>query len=101
MQTTPGGRESFRSTSNGKTTMIGRKDSPTPKHVIVIGGGVIGAFSAYYLNRAGHAVTIVERGEFGRGCSHANCGLISPSHVLPLAAPGAIGATMRAMLRPN
>src|SRR5262245_55540614 len=63
--------------------------------VIVIGGGVIGTASAYYLNRAGWNVTIVDKGAVGMGCSHANCGFVCPSHVLPLAAPGAIGRTLR------
>ena len=58
---------------------------------IVIGGGVIGAACAASLSQAGWQVTILERGEFGRGCSHGNCGFICPSHVLPLAEPGAIG----------
>ncbi len=69
--------------------------------VIVIGGGVIGAASAYYLAKTGWQVTILDRGAFGKGCSHGNCGFISPSHVLPLAGPGAIGATLKAMLSPS
>ncbi len=66
--------------------------------VIVVGGGVIGAACAYYLAKAAWRVTIVDRGEFGKGCSHANCGFVCPSHVLPLAAPGAIGRTLQALL---
>jgi D-amino-acid dehydrogenase len=68
------------------------------KHVAVIGGGVIGAACAHYLSEAGCRVTILDRGRFGRGCSHANCGFVCPSHVLPLAAPGAIRNALRAML---
>lgn len=71
------------------------------QRVVVIGGGVIGASSAYYLARAGHRVTLVDRGEFGQGCSHANCGYVCPSHVLPLAAPGAIWSTFKTMLQRN
>lgn len=73
----------------------------TSDPTIIIGGGVIGAATAYYLAKSGREVTIIEGGEFGRGCSHANCGLVSPSHVLPLAEPGAVGKTLRMMLRPN
>ncbi|MBI3407058.1 MAG: FAD-dependent oxidoreductase [Planctomycetes bacterium] len=69
--------------------------------VIVIGGGVIGAFCAYFLRRAGRDVTIVDAGKFGMGCSHANCGFVSPSHVLPLAGPGAIRSALWAMLQPS
>jgi D-amino-acid dehydrogenase len=62
---------------------------------------VIGASCAYFLQQAGWTVTILDRDRFGAACSHANCGYICPSHVLPLAEPGAISATLKAMLRPN
>jgi D-amino-acid dehydrogenase len=65
--------------------------------VVVIGGGVIGAACAFYLSRAGRAVTVIDRGRFGMGCSHGNCGFICPSHVLPLAAPGAILPALRSL----
>jgi D-amino-acid dehydrogenase len=69
--------------------------------VVVIGGGVIGASCAYYLSKAGWSVTVLDRGDFGKGCSHANCGFVCPSHVLPLAVPGAVRAALRALLSPN
>jgi D-amino-acid dehydrogenase len=69
--------------------------------VIVIGGGAIGAACAYYLAKSGWRVTIADQGEFGKGCSHANCGLICPSHILPLAAPGAIAGALRALMQRN
>src|SRR5438309_2495407 len=69
--------------------------------VVVVGGGVIGACSAYYLARAGWRVTVLDRGGFGMGCSHANCGFVCPSHVLPLAAPGAAWAALKALFQPN
>lgn len=69
--------------------------------VIVIGGGVVGAACAYYLARAGRQVRVLEARQFGAGCSHGNCGMICPSHVLPLAAPGAIRKVIYAMLRGN
>ena len=75
--------------------------SMTSGHVVVVGGGVIGTACAYYLSKAGRQVTILDRGKFGMACSHANCGYICPSHVLPLAAPGAISSSLRAMLKPN
>lgn len=72
-----------------------------PMRVIVIGGGVIGTACAYYLNAAGWQVTIVEQKTIGSGASHANCGLVCPSHALPLAGPGVMGKTLKAMLSPN
>jgi D-amino-acid dehydrogenase len=68
---------------------------------IVIGCGVIGTACAHYLSRSGWTVEMIDRGLFGRGCSHANCGYVCPSHVLPLAAPGAIGPALKSLFRKN
>src|SRR5262249_30749255 len=67
--------------------------------VVVVGCGVIGAACAHYLVRSGWAVEMIDRGAFGRGCSHANCGFVCPSHVLPLAAPGAVGQALWALFQ--
>lgn len=69
--------------------------------VVIIGGGVIGAASAYYLKQAGKDVTILDKGLFGKACSHGNCGYLSPSHVLPLCKPGAITKTLKSMFNNN
>lgn len=71
------------------------------KHVLVIGAGVVGTACAYYLLKAGWSVTVLERDRFGMACSHGNCGFISPSHVLPLAEPGAVSEGIRALGRRN
>ncbi len=72
------------------------------KQVLIVGGGVIGLWSAYYAVRRGHRVTVVERGPADRGgCSFGNCGLVSPSHVVPLAAPGMVAAGLKWMLSPE
>ena len=68
------------------------------ERAVVVGGGVIGAACGYYLAREGCRVTILEKGRFGRGASHGNCGYISPSHVLPLAEPGVVAKTLKGML---
>ncbi len=65
--------------------------------IIIIGGGVIGATTAYYLQKKGHTVTIVDRGGFGQACSKGNCGYICPSHVLPLTTPEAIKTGLKSM----
>lgn len=69
--------------------------------VVIVGGGVIGAACAYYLRQAGKDVTVLDQGVFGKGCSHGNCGYISPSHVLPLCKPGAITKTLKSMFNNN
>ncbi len=66
--------------------------------VIVLGGGAIGVSAAYYLRKHGYSVTLVERDRVGQACSWGNAGLISPSHFIPLAAPGVIGKGLKWML---
>jgi len=57
--------------------------------VVILGSGVVGVTSAYYLARAGHEVTVVDR-EAGPALetSFANAGQISPGYAAPWAAPG-------------
>ncbi len=66
-------------------------------HIGIIGGGIIGLSSAYYLNKAGHKVTIIEQGDLKDGCSFGNAGMIVPSHFIPLATPGMISKGIRWM----
>ncbi len=57
--------------------------------VLVLGNGVIGTCSAWYLARAGFEVTVIDRlHEPGLGTSFANAGQISPGYASPWAAPG-------------
>ena len=70
-------------------------------HILVIGGGVIGLCSAYYLRKAGHRVTILDdqSEQAVESCSFGNAGMIVPSHIIPLAAPGVIAQGLRWMFR--
>ncbi len=63
----------------------------------IIGSGVIGLFSAYYLNKEGHDITIIERTNGDDSCSMGNAGMIVPSHFIPLAVPGMIEKGVRWM----
>lgn len=59
--------------------------------VLVLGGGVVGLATAYFLARDGHAVTVVERNRgVGLETSYANGGQLSYSYVAPLAGPGVL-----------
>jgi D-amino-acid dehydrogenase len=58
------------------------------KSVIVIGGGIIGLSAAYFLQKEGHQVTVVDQSNLDAGASFVNAGYISPSHIIPLSAPG-------------
>ncbi|WP_259069267.1 NAD(P)/FAD-dependent oxidoreductase [Mucilaginibacter sp. X4EP1] len=65
--------------------------------ILIIGGGIMGLSSAYYLNKAGHEVTILDKGDLSDNCSYGNAGMIVPSHFIPLATPGMISQGIRWM----
>ena len=67
--------------------------------VLIVGGGVIGLACAYYLLKAGRSVVILEQARIGSGASHGNAGLIAPSHITPLCAPGTVESAVLGMLR--
>ncbi len=69
--------------------------------VIIVGGGVIGLVTALELLEAGYSVRILEREKLGTGASQGNCGLITPSHALPLTRPGTVRKALVSMLRSN
>lgn len=72
------------------------------KQIIIIGGGVIGMCAAYYCRTAGHEVVLLEQGSPQRDCcSLGNAGLIVPSHIIPLAAPGMVSMGFRMMWNPE
>ena len=72
------------------------------KHILIIGGGVIGLSTAYYAARRGHRVTLIERQPAARdGCSFGNAGMVVPSHFVPLAAPGVVGTAFKWMWNPE
>ena len=58
--------------------------------VVIVGGGIIGLFTAYYLSEEGFEVTILDKGDLSNSCSIGNAGMIVPSHIVPLASPGII-----------
>ncbi|WP_067029407.1 NAD(P)/FAD-dependent oxidoreductase [Allomuricauda sp. CP2A] len=68
------------------------------KRVVVVGGGVSGLFSAYYLVQEGYQVTILDKTDVSSGASFINAGYITPSHFIPLAAPGIITQGLKWML---
>ena len=57
----------------------------SPKHVIVLGAGMIGTCTALQLTLRGHSVVMLDRGAPGRETSYGNAGLISarPSSPTP------------------
>lgn len=65
--------------------------------VVIIGGGIVGLSSAYYLHKKGYKVTILDKGDLTDNCSYGNAGMIVPSHFVPLASPGMIQQGIRWM----
>ena len=71
------------------------------KNCLVIGGGIIGLCSAYYLVKAGHKVTIIDKSSMDSGASYVNAGYLTPSHFVPLAAPGVVKQGLKYMFNKN
>ncbi len=67
------------------------------KNIVIIGGGIVGLCSAYYLNKEGHQVTVIDKGDITSGASFVNAGYITPSHIIPLASPGMIAQGIKMM----
>ncbi len=65
---------------------------------IVIGSGIIGLCSAYYLLQEGYEVTIIDKETGSANCSSGNLGMIVPSHFVPLASPGIISKGFKWLL---
>ena len=71
-------------------------------HVVVIGAGLLGVTTAYYLRRIGHEVTVLERREgSGLETSYANGALLHPGLVDPWNAPGVLGQLIKWLGRSN
>ena len=68
------------------------------KEVVIIGGGIIGLCTAYYLQKEGHKVIIVDKSNSDSGASYVNAGYLSPSHLIPLSAPGVMKKGLKWML---
>jgi D-amino-acid dehydrogenase len=69
--------------------------------VIVVGGGIVGLSSAYFLQESGHQVTIIDQTDMTNSCSYGNAGYVCPSHFVPLATPGIVKQGLKWMLNPQ
>ena len=67
------------------------------KKVLIVGGGIIGICSAYFLKKDGFDVTIVDKSSMNTGASYINAGYLSPGHIIPLASPGVISQGLKWM----
>jgi D-amino-acid dehydrogenase len=73
----------------------------TKADVLIIGAGIVGLSTAYYLAKEGRSVIVLEKTDGSDSCSHGNAGFISPSHFVPLASPGIVSKGLRWMLNPE
>lgn len=67
------------------------------KEIVIIGGGIVGLSTAYFLSKDGHQVTVIDKSDITSGASFVNAGYITPSHIIPMAAPGMIAQGIKWM----
>ncbi len=71
------------------------------KHVVVVGGGLIGLATSLLLNERGAQVTIVDHGPLGGGAARGNAGFMCTTLLEPLAAPGALKSAITSLNDPT
>lgn len=64
------------------------------RHIVIVGGGIVGLSAAYFLARRGARVTVIERDPIGDGASSGNAGILALGHP-PLPRPGLPGRLAR------
>jgi D-amino-acid dehydrogenase len=75
--------------------------SPRPRHVVVIGAGMVGLSTAWFLQSEGVRVTVVDRGGVAAGSSWGNAGWMAPALTLPLPDPAILAGGIKATLSPS
>lgn len=69
--------------------------------VIIVGGGLVGLSCAHYLKEQGADVLLLDRGRYAESASAGNAGMIVPSHIIPLSAPGVIAKGLKWLMNPE
>jgi D-amino-acid dehydrogenase len=68
-----------------------------PKRVVVVGAGMVGLATAWFLQERGVDVTVVDRTGVASGASWGNAGWLSPGMAIPLPEPGVLRYALRAL----
>lgn len=71
-----------------------------PDHVAIVGGGMSGLATAWYLQERGVEVTVLERRQVAAGSSWGNAGWLTPALTLPLSEPSVLTYGLKAMFDP-
>ncbi|BBY18754.1 NAD(P)/FAD-dependent oxidoreductase [Mycolicibacterium litorale] len=71
-----------------------------PRSVIVVGAGIVGLSTAWFLQERGIEVTVVDRGGVAAGASWGNAGWVSPALTIPLNHPSVLGYGLRSLADP-
>lgn len=72
-----------------------------PEHVVVVGAGMVGLSTAWFLQQRGVGVTVLERSTVAAGASWGNAGWITPAMAIPLAEPAVLRYGVKAVLDPS
>jgi glycine/D-amino acid oxidase-like deaminating enzyme len=75
--------------------------SGAPRSVAVVGAGMVGLATAWFLQESGAEVTVYERDRVAAGASWGNAGWLTPSLVAPLPEPAVLRYGLRAVLSPR
>lgn len=76
-------------------------DRMKPKHVVIVGAGIVGTASAIWLRRAGFDVTLLDKGTPGMGASYGNGCILASCSVVPVTGPGLLKKSPSYLLDPN
>ncbi len=75
--------------------------SPSPHRVVVIGAGMVGLSTAWFLQERGVEVTVIDREGVAAGSSWGNAGWLSPGLAAPLPEPAVLRYGLKALLDPS
>ncbi|NQY52165.1 MAG: FAD-binding oxidoreductase [Campylobacteraceae bacterium] len=69
------------------------------KDIVIIGGGIVGLMSAYFLLKENQDILLIDKNEITSGASFGNAGLLSAFSKNPLSSPGVVVSTFKLMLK--
>jgi len=70
-------------------------------HVLVVGGGMVGLSTAWFLRERGEDVTVVDAARAGMGASYGNAGWLTPGISTPLPDPAILAYGLKAVASPS